>query len=55
MVVAMAEMTRPAVPPNLPGLVKAAFNKARANGDVTYYPTQVAVLTPNSIPVSMAR
>ncbi|OTA90661.1 hypothetical protein M434DRAFT_397830 [Hypoxylon sp. CO27-5] len=45
----MADMTRPIVAPNLPSLVKAAFNKARANGDVTYYPTQVAILTPKSI------
>ncbi|OTB06766.1 hypothetical protein M426DRAFT_318481 [Hypoxylon sp. CI-4A] len=42
-------MTRPTVPPNLPALVKAAFNKARANGDVTYYQTQVAIVTPSSI------
>ncbi|KAI1104204.1 HIT-like protein [Jackrogersella minutella] len=45
----MAEMTRPFVPQNLPALVKAAFNKARINGDVTYYPTQVAILSPGSI------
>ncbi|KAI1457215.1 HIT-like protein [Annulohypoxylon moriforme] len=44
----MAEMARPIAPPNLPALVKAAFNKAKANGDITYYPTQVAVLTPGS-------
>lgn len=46
-------MARPVVPQNLPGLVKAAFNKARANGDVTYYPTQVAILAPNSIPFQL--
>ncbi|KAI0841607.1 HIT-like protein [Hypoxylon sp. FL0890] len=45
----MAEMTRPIAPPNLPSLVKTAFNKACTNGDVTYYPTQVAILTPRSI------
>ncbi|KAI0887176.1 HIT-like protein [Annulohypoxylon maeteangense] len=45
----MAEMGRPVAPPNLPALVKAAFDKARVSGDITYYPTQVAVLTPGSI------
>ncbi|KAI1212401.1 HIT-like protein [Annulohypoxylon truncatum] len=45
----MAEMARPVAPPNLPALVKAAFDKARVNGDVTYYPTQAAVLTAGSI------
>lgn len=49
----MADMMRPIAPPNLPGLVKAAFDKARASGEVSYYPTQVAVLTPGSIPVSI--
>ncbi|KAK8132985.1 HIT-like domain-containing protein [Apiospora kogelbergensis] len=33
-------------PANLPSLVKAAFEKARAAGDLTYYPTQVAILKP---------
>ncbi|KAK8064689.1 hypothetical protein PG994_007327 [Apiospora phragmitis] len=33
-------------PANLPSLVKAAFEKARAAGDLTCYPTQVAVLKP---------
>ncbi|KAI1505471.1 ATP adenylyltransferase-domain-containing protein [Biscogniauxia marginata] len=42
-------MSRPIVPPNLPGLVKAAFTRAKANGDLTYYPTQVAILTPDSL------
>ncbi|KAI1494791.1 ATP adenylyltransferase-domain-containing protein [Biscogniauxia mediterranea] len=45
----MTEMSRPIVPPNLPGLVKSAFIRARASGDLTYYPTQVAVLTPGSL------
>ncbi|KAI1074472.1 HIT-like protein [Whalleya microplaca] len=49
----MAEMARPIVPPNLPALVKTAFNKARANGDLTNYPTQVAVLTPGSVPFQL--
>ncbi|KAK8074633.1 hypothetical protein PG997_009296 [Apiospora hydei] len=35
-------------PPNLPGLVKAAFEKARVAGDLTYYPTQVAILRPGN-------
>ncbi|KAI2630634.1 HIT-like protein [Hypoxylon sp. NC1633] len=49
----MAEMARPVALPNLPKLVKEAFNKAKANGDLTYYPTQVAVLTPSSIPFQL--
>lgn len=49
----MADMIRPVAPPNLPSLVQAAFNKARVTGDVTYYPTQVAVLTPRSIPFQL--
>ncbi|KAH6654543.1 5',5'''-P-1,P-4-tetraphosphate phosphorylase 2 [Truncatella angustata] len=36
-------------PVNLPGLVKTAFAKAKASGDLTYYPTQVALLDVNSI------
>ncbi|GKT47589.1 diadenosine 5',5'''-P1,P4-tetraphosphate phosphorylase 2 [Colletotrichum spaethianum] len=42
-------------PVNLPELVKAAFSKARSNGDLTYYATQVTVLNANSIPVSLHR
>ncbi|KAI0851070.1 HIT-like protein [Daldinia vernicosa] len=49
----MAEISRPFAPQNLPGLVKAAFDAARANGDLTYYPTQVTILTPNSIPFQL--
>lgn len=41
------------VPSNLPDLVRATFNKAKANGDVNFYPTQVAVLTTASTPVSL--
>ena len=48
----MAEISRPIVPHNLPGLVKAAFIRAKSSGDLTYYPTQVAVLTPGSLAVS---
>ncbi|KAK6080281.1 putative bis(5'-nucleosyl)-tetraphosphatase [Seiridium cupressi] len=35
-------------PANLPSLVKTAFAKAKASGDLTYYPTQVALLPLNS-------
>ncbi|KAF9875289.1 putative bis(5'-nucleosyl)-tetraphosphatase [Colletotrichum karsti] len=40
-------------PANLPDLVKAAFNKARANADLNYYATQVTVLNANSIPFQL--
>lgn len=39
------------VPANLPELVRAKFNTAKANGDVNFYPTQVAVLQLGSVPV----
>ena len=39
------------VPSNLPDLVKSTFARAKANGDLNYYPTQVAILTPTPIPV----
>ena len=39
------------VPKNLPDLVRAAFSRARASGDVHFYPTEAAVLDVNSIPV----
>ncbi|KAI1335699.1 ATP adenylyltransferase-domain-containing protein [Xylariaceae sp. FL0016] len=45
----MADMPPLRAPPNLSALVKAAFTQARTNGDLTYYPTQVAVLKPGSI------
>lgn len=35
----------------LPELVKSRFSNAKANGDINFYPTQVAVLKPGSIPV----
>jgi hypothetical protein len=41
------------VPANLPELVKAAFNRARANGDVHFYPTQVTLVNVNSVPVCL--
>ncbi|KAI0165857.1 HIT-like domain-containing protein [Xylariaceae sp. FL1272] len=37
-------MSVPTVPANLARLVKEAFAKARASGDLTFYPTQAAVL-----------
>ncbi|KAK2013537.1 ATP adenylyltransferase [Colletotrichum eremochloae] len=40
-------------PANLPELVRAAFSRARSNGDLTYYATQVTVLHANSIPFQL--
>ncbi|KAJ3573086.1 hypothetical protein NPX13_g4826 [Xylaria arbuscula] len=37
------------VPPSLPNLVKDAFAKAQASGDLIYYPTQVAIVTVGSL------
>jgi hypothetical protein len=39
------------IPANLPDLVRTAFNRARASGDVHFFPTQVALVNVNSIPV----
>ncbi|KAL2141628.1 hypothetical protein VTI28DRAFT_2174 [Corynascus sepedonium] len=41
------------VPANLPELVKAAFNRARASGDVHFFPTQVTLINVNSIPFQL--
>ncbi|KAK7745616.1 bifunctional AP-4-A phosphorylase/ADP sulfurylase [Diatrype stigma] len=49
----MSEMARIQAPPNLPALVKAAFQKARSNGDLTYYPTQATILTVGSVPFQL--
>lgn len=38
-------------PGKLPELVKSKFINAKANGDIHFYPTQVTVLTPASVPV----
>ncbi len=38
----------------LPELVRATFETARANGELIFYPTQVALLSVNSIPVRPA-
>ncbi|KAM0277234.1 hypothetical protein ACHAQH_005955 [Verticillium albo-atrum] len=40
-------------PKRLPELVRTAFNRARINGDLTYFQTQVTILTPNSIPFQL--
>jgi ATP adenylyltransferase len=39
------------VPANLPELVRTAFNRARASGDMHFFPTQVTLVNVNSIPV----
>jgi ATP adenylyltransferase len=39
------------VPPNLPELVRTAFNRARASGDVHFFETQVTLANVNSVPV----
>ncbi|KAK0622544.1 ATP adenylyltransferase-domain-containing protein [Immersiella caudata] len=41
------------IPPKLNELVKTTFAKALANGDVNFYPTQVALLNINSIPFQL--
>ena len=46
-------MTRIKPPARLPELVKTAFANARRDGELHYFPTQVTVLTANSIPVSV--
>lgn len=40
-------------PSNLPELVKAAFARAKSNGDLTYYATQVTLLSPTSSPFQL--
>ncbi|KAK3399182.1 ATP adenylyltransferase-domain-containing protein [Sordaria brevicollis] len=40
-------------PANLPELVRTAFNKARASGDVNFYPTQVQLVDVNSVPFQL--
>ena len=41
----------PKIPANLPELVSTAFHRARASGDVHFFPTQVALVNVNSLPV----
>ncbi|KAK3368570.1 histidine triad-like protein [Podospora didyma] len=38
---------------NLPELVRTTFSKARASGDVNFYPTKVAVFDVNSVPFQL--
>ncbi|EFX00297.1 bis(5-nucleosyl)-tetraphosphatase [Grosmannia clavigera kw1407] len=40
-------------PSNLPDLVRTAFARARAAGDLTFFPTQVALLRINGIPLQL--
>ncbi|KAK4185366.1 HIT-like domain-containing protein [Podospora australis] len=47
------EMPPKKIPVHLPELVKTAFNRACASGDVNFYPTQVALLTVNSLPFQL--
>lgn len=44
-------MPRIKAPSNLPELVKSTFTRARSEGDLHYFPTQVAILNVDSIPV----
>ncbi|OAA64375.1 bis(5-nucleosyl)-tetraphosphatase [Niveomyces insectorum RCEF 264] len=47
-------MTPPVVAPaNLPDLVRAAFARARAAGDLTFFPTQVALLRVHGVPFQL--
>jgi hypothetical protein len=47
-------MPRLKAPSNLPELVKSTFTRARSEGDLHYFPTQVTVLNVDSIPVSLS-
>lgn len=38
-------------PANLPELVKTAFARARGDGDLHYFPTQVTILPVGNVPV----
>ncbi|KAI6365237.1 hypothetical protein MCOR21_001381 [Pyricularia oryzae] len=46
-------MGRIRAPNNLPELVRSTFARAKASGDVNFYPTQAAVLHVNSIPFQL--
>lgn len=39
------------IPANLPDLVRGAFSRAVASGDVFFFPTHVTLIAVNSIPV----
>ncbi|KAK3302653.1 inositol phospholipid synthesis and fat-storage-inducing TM-domain-containing protein [Chaetomium strumarium] len=41
------------VPANLPELVRTAFNRARVNGDVHFFETQVTLVNVNSVPFQL--
>jgi ATP adenylyltransferase len=41
------------VPANLPELVRSAFNRARASGDVHFFPTEVTLVNVHSVPVRL--
>lgn len=47
----MTDMSPLRAPANLPSLVKTAFANAKATGDLSYFPTQVALLKLNSVHV----
>ncbi|KXJ94267.1 ATP adenylyltransferase-domain-containing protein [Microdochium bolleyi] len=51
----MDDAMRITAPANLPSLVRTAFSRAAASGDLTYYQTQVALLTssPTSAPFQL--
>ncbi|RBA17802.1 hypothetical protein FPRO05_11517 [Fusarium proliferatum] len=46
-------MPRIKAPSNLPELVKSTFTRARSDGDLHYFPTQVAILNVDSIPFQL--
>ncbi|KAI7760317.1 hypothetical protein LZL87_008407 [Fusarium oxysporum] len=46
-------MPRIKAPSHLPELVKSTFTKARSEGDLHYFPTQVAILNVDSIPFQL--
>ncbi|KAK3899529.1 ATP adenylyltransferase-domain-containing protein [Staphylotrichum tortipilum] len=46
-------MARAAIPANLPELVHTAFTRARASGDVLFFPTQATLINVNSIPFQL--
>ncbi|KLO89618.1 5',5'''-P-1,P-4-tetraphosphate phosphorylase 2 [Fusarium fujikuroi] len=46
-------MPRIKAPSNLPELVKSTFTRARSEGDLHYFPTQVAILNVDSIPFQL--
>ncbi|KAK6221526.1 bifunctional AP-4-A phosphorylase/ADP sulfurylase [Pestalotiopsis sp. IQ-011] len=45
----MTDMSPLRAPANLPSLVKTAFTNAKATGDLSYFPTQAALLKLNSV------